>query len=107
MHRAHRRCAALSGSTHSTRDNEFDTFALAWRCAGLGRVARGWGRGSAALFKTTHQLSGRTGGDLSITQFKAQGPSRTCNESKEEEAEEEDLSIRPRGTPDLVFEVWH
>ena len=25
------------------------------------------------------------GGDSSITQLKAQGPSRTCNESKEEE----------------------
>ena len=30
--------------------------------------------------------------DSCITQLKAQGPSRTCNESKEEEEEEEDLA---------------
>ena len=39
--------------------------------------------------------------DSCITQLKAQGPSRTCNESKEEE-EEEDLSrlVHPHGPAD-------
>ena len=32
--------------------------------------------------------------DSCITQLKAQGPSRTCNESKEEEEEEEDSGKR-------------
>jgi len=31
--------------------------------------------------------------DLCITQLKAQGPSRTCNESKEEEEEEEGAKL--------------
>ena len=32
--------------------------------------------------------------DSCITQLKAQGPSRTCNESKEEEEEAEELNKR-------------
>ena len=35
--------------------------------------------------------------DSCITQLKAQGPSRTCNESKEEEEEEEELPRGPSG----------
>ena len=31
--------------------------------------------------------------DSCITQLKAQGPSRTCNESKEEEEKEEDRAV--------------
>jgi len=37
--------------------------------------------------------------DSCITQLKAQGPSRTCNESKEEEEEE---GCRDHGVADLV-----
>ena len=35
--------------------------------------------------------------DSCITQLEAQGPSRTCDESKEEEEEEEDLGGRKQG----------
>ena len=42
--------------------------------------------------------------DSCITQCKAQGPSRTCNESKEEEEEEEALwSATPAQTPSIRF----
>ena len=39
--------------------------------------------------------------DSCITQLKAQGPCRTCNESKEEE--EEDFRVRPEGVPGPFF----
>jgi len=35
--------------------------------------------------------------DSCITQLKAQGPSETCNESKEEEEEEEECRVYPDG----------
>jgi len=37
--------------------------------------------------------------DFCITQLKAQGPSRTCNESKEEEEEEEDTWLETLVSP--------
>ena len=40
--------------------------------------------------------------DSCITQLKAQGPSRTCNESKEEE---EDTVVRRVAVPELPFSV--
>ena len=40
--------------------------------------------------------------DSCITQLKAQGPSRTCNESKEEEEVEEDDSLHPKSTRGLT-----
>ena len=36
--------------------------------------------------------------DSCITQLKAQGPSRTCNESKEEDAEKQRGKTAPKGT---------
>ena len=48
-------------------------------------------------------------GDSCITQLKAQGPSRTCNESKEEEeggGGGMHLSTWPRRTPPLRVPAW-
>ena len=39
--------------------------------------------------------------DSCITQLKAQGPSRTCNESQEEEEEEEEGEVFVRGLHNL------
>ena len=39
--------------------------------------------------------------DFCITQLKAQGPSTTCNESKEEEEEEEEGRVAPHRTAPL------
>jgi len=48
--------------------------------------------------------------DSCITQLKAQGPSRTCNESKEEEeeaTEEEHLHLQEEGVVRCPANMWH
>ena len=40
--------------------------------------------------------------DSCITHLKAQGPSRTCNESKEEEEEEEEDQLRQPSNPGII-----
>ena len=43
--------------------------------------------------------------DSCITQFKAQGPARTCNESKEEDEEEEENVEYPASTLWMLAEA--